>query len=247
MPGKLTIDIKGAGGCSISEGGSMANLITGGLSIALMSADSSAKAALKPMNMVSRELRKRDPDLELIERAGTYGGMKLDQAGDSLEKAREELKEAQEAARQEEKAEREARLEEKAAEREAQKAAEQAAGEQTMETTTVERVQSAGRDPNMQGTGDAGCVVPGRCDADMDKICVQLAQERSRMEVSLSGDFEAGGSAGKEYSAAVSGRTFSAGQKSPAAVPGVKALIVQKYRAAAFRDQVSRMRMDLKG
>ena len=38
MPGKLTIDIKGAGGCSISEGGSMANLITGGLSIALMSA-----------------------------------------------------------------------------------------------------------------------------------------------------------------------------------------------------------------
>ena len=114
-----------------------------------------------------------------------------------------------------------------------------------METTTVERVQSAGRDPNMQGTGDAGCVVPGRYDADMDKICVQLAQERSRMEVSLSGDFEAGGSAGKEYSAAVSGRTLSAGQKSPAAVPGVKALIVQKYRAAAFRDQVSRMRMDL--
>ena len=116
MPGKLTIDIKGAGGCSISEGGSMANLITGGLSIALMSADSSAKAALKPMNMVSRELHKRNPDLELIERAGTYGGMKLDQAEESLEKAREELKEAQEAARQEEKAEREARLEEKAAE-----------------------------------------------------------------------------------------------------------------------------------
>ena len=152
----------------------MANLITGGLSIALMSADSSAKAALKPMNMVSRELHKRNPDLELIERAGTYGGMKLDQAEESLEKAREELKEAQEAARQEEKAEREVRLEEKAAEkaaeREAQKAAEQAAGEQTMETTTVERVQSAGRDPNMQGTGDAGCVVPGRYDADMDKI-----------------------------------------------------------------------------
>ena len=99
LPGKLTIDIKGAGGCSISEGGSMANLITGGLSIALMSADSSAKAALKPMNMVSRELHKRNPDLELIERAGTYGGMKLDQAEESLEKAREELKEAQEAAR----------------------------------------------------------------------------------------------------------------------------------------------------
>lgn len=251
LPGKLTIDIKGAGGCSISEGGSMANLITGGLSIALMSADSSAKAALKPMNMVSRELHKRNPDLELIERAGTYGGMKLDQAEESLEKAREELKEAQEAARQEEKAEREIRLEEKAAEkaaeREAQKAAEQAARELAVETTAVERVQSAGGDPNMQGTGDAGCVVPGRYDADMDKICVQLAQERSRMEVSLSGDFEAGGSAGKEYSAAVSGRTLSAGQKSPAAVPGVKALIVQKYRAAAFRDQVSRMRMDLKG
>lgn len=247
LPGKLTIDIKGADGCSISEGGSMANLITSGLSIALMSADSSAKAALKPMNMVSRELHKRDPDLELIERAGTYGGMKLDQAGKSLEKAREELKEAQEAARQEEKAEREARLEEKTAERTAEKAAEQAAGEQTMETTAVERVQPAGRDPKMQGTGDAGSFVPGRYDADMDKICVQLAQERSLMEASMSGDFEAGGSAGKEYSAAASGRVLSTGQKSSAAVPGVKGLIVQKYRAAAFRDQVSRMRMDLKG
>ena len=56
------------------EDGNLANLITGGLSFALMSADSSAKAALKPMNMVSRELRKRDPDLELVERASMYGG-----------------------------------------------------------------------------------------------------------------------------------------------------------------------------
>lgn len=46
----------------------MTNLISGGLSYALLSADSSAKAALKPMNMVSRELRKQNPDLELIER-----------------------------------------------------------------------------------------------------------------------------------------------------------------------------------
>ena len=69
----------------------MANLITGGLSFALMSADSSAKAALKPMNMVSRELRKRDPDLELVERASMYGGNELDHAGEALARAREEL------------------------------------------------------------------------------------------------------------------------------------------------------------
>ena len=92
------------------EDGNLANLITGGLSFALMSADSSAKAALKPMNIVSRELRKRNPDLELVERASMYGGNELDHAGEALARAREELEESQKAAVQEKKAEMEASL-----------------------------------------------------------------------------------------------------------------------------------------
>ncbi len=73
----------------------MTNLISGGFSFALTSADSSAKAALKPMNMVSRELRKQNPDLELVERAGKYGGNELNKADESLDKAQEELMKAQ--------------------------------------------------------------------------------------------------------------------------------------------------------
>lgn len=105
----------------------MTNLISGGLSYALMSADSSAKAALKPMNMVSRELRKQNPDLELIERAGKYGGNELNKAEEALTKAQKELMESQEIAKQKEKAEMEEKLKEKAAEKkemESQKAIE---------------------------------------------------------------------------------------------------------------------------
>lgn len=201
----------------------MANIITGGLSMALMSADSSAKAAIKPMNMVSRELHKRDPDLELIERAGMYGGMKLDQAGQSLDKAQEELREAQKAASQEEKAEMENRLEEKAAEktaeRKAEKAAEreQAAGEMAGEMTTAERVRFADNHSKKQETGRSVGFVPDRCDQDIEEIHIQAVWERTSMELSLSGDFGAGVSAG------------------------------QKYSSDAFRDKVSRMRLDLRG
>lgn len=92
----------------------MANIISSGLSYALMSADSSARAATKPMNMVSRELRKQDPDLELIERAGKYGKDELNKADDALTKASEELKKSQEAARYQEKSEMEEQLKEKA-------------------------------------------------------------------------------------------------------------------------------------
>ena len=95
----------------------MTNLISGGLSYALMSADSSAKAALKPMNMVSRELAKQNPDFELVERAGNYGGKELERAEDALVKAQKELKESQKKAKQNEKAEMEARLKEKATEK----------------------------------------------------------------------------------------------------------------------------------
>ena len=90
----------------------MANIISSGLSYALMSADSSARAATKPMNMVSRELRKQDPDLELIERAGKYGKDELNKADDALTKASEELKKSQEAARHQEKSEMEEQLKE---------------------------------------------------------------------------------------------------------------------------------------
>ena len=95
----------------------MTNLLSGGFSYALMSADSSAKAALKPMNMVSRELRKQNPDLELVERAGKYGGNELNKADESLDKAQEELMKAQKIAKQEEKAEREEKLKEKVTEK----------------------------------------------------------------------------------------------------------------------------------
>ncbi|NBK94312.1 hypothetical protein D5278_20590 [bacterium 1XD21-13] len=95
----------------------MTNLISGGLSYALMSADCSAKAALKPMNMVSRELEKQNPDWELVERAGKYGRKELDQAEEALVKAQKELKESQKKAKQDEKAEMETRLKEKAAEK----------------------------------------------------------------------------------------------------------------------------------
>ena len=92
----------------------MTNIISSGLSYALMSADSSTRAATKPMNMVSRELRKQDPDLELIERAGKYGKDELNKADDALTKASEELKKSQEAARHQEKSETEEQLKEKA-------------------------------------------------------------------------------------------------------------------------------------
>ncbi len=111
----------------------MTNLISGGFSFALTSADSSAKAALKPMNMVSRELRKQNPDLELVERAGKYGGNELNKADESLDKAQEELMKAQKIAKQEEKAEREEKLKEKATEKKEKES-------QTIMEDTVERI-----------------------------------------------------------------------------------------------------------
>lgn len=111
----------------------MTSLISGGFSFALMSADSSAKAALKPMNMVSRELRKQNPDLELVERAGKYGGNELNKADESLDKAQEELMKAQKIAKQEEKAEKEEKLKEKATEKKEKES-------QTIMEDTVERI-----------------------------------------------------------------------------------------------------------
>ena len=199
------------------EDGNLANLITGGLSFALMSADSSAKAALKPMNMVSRELRKRDPDLELVERASMYGGNELDHAGEALARAREELEESQKAAVQEKKAEMEARLEEKTAEK------------------AAEREQAAGDNLRISGNGASDNAASGGHDQDREEISEKAAravQERVRMGLAAAED---------------SGAEASTGQKGAAAELGLKISARERYSAMAFRDQVSRMRMDLRG
>lgn len=195
----------------------MANLITGGLSFALMSADSSAKAALKPMNIVSRELRKRNPDLELVERASMYGGNELDHAGEALARAREELEESQKAAVQEKKAEMEARLEEKTAEK------------------AAEREQAAGDNLRISGNGASDNAASGGHDQDREEISEKAAravQERVRMGLAAAED---------------SGAEASTGQKGAAAELGLKISARERYSAMAFRDQVSRMRMDLRG
>lgn len=199
------------------EDGNLANLITGGLSFALMSADSSAKAALKPMNIVSRELRKRNPDLELVERASMYGGNELDHAGEALARAREELEESQKAAVQEKKAEMEARLEEKTAEK------------------AAEREQAAGDNLRISGNGASDNAASGGHDQDREEISEKAAravQERVRMGFAAAED---------------SGAEASTGQKGAAAELGLKISARERYSAMAFRDQVSRMRMDLRG
>jgi vacuolar-type H+-ATPase subunit H len=117
----------------------MTNLISGGLSYALMSADSSAKAALKPMNMVSRELKKQNPDLELIQRAGKYGGKELNKAEDALAKAQEELIESQKTAKQKEKTEIEEKLKENAEEKKEDKS------QKAIEEMAVETLHTSGK------------------------------------------------------------------------------------------------------
>lgn len=117
----------------------MVDLITSGLSRTLMFADSSAKAAAQPMNLVSREMKKTNPNMELIARAGQYGSAELGKADKSLKEAQEELKKAQKLAKEEKKAEDEARLEEKKAENAAEKAEseKQVASTQTVTDPTV--------------------------------------------------------------------------------------------------------------
>lgn len=130
----------------------MTNLLSSGLSTALLAADSSAKAALKPMNMVSRELKKSDPDLELVERAGKYGGNELNRAADALDQAQEELKEARWTARREEKEEAEARLKEKAEEKAAEKKAENVSDRENADNLEKTSAKNRGN----AGTQDSG-------------------------------------------------------------------------------------------
>lgn len=122
----------------------MTDLLSGGLSFALLSADSSAKAAQRPMNMVSRELKKTDPDLELVERAGKYGGGEIGRAGKALDLAQEELKEAQKKAGRQKKEEMEARLEEKSAQKAAQRQAQKAAEDENVRGQAQASSENAG-------------------------------------------------------------------------------------------------------
>lgn len=118
----------------------MVDLITSGLSRTLMLADSSAKAAAQPMNLVSREMKKSNPNMELIARAGQYGSAELGKADKSLKEAQEELKKAQKLAKEEKKAEDEARLEEKKAENAAEKAEKAEKTESEKQVTSTQTV-----------------------------------------------------------------------------------------------------------
>ncbi len=91
----------------------MSNLLSAGFTFALLSADSYSMTATKPMTMVSQELKKREPNSELVKRSMSYGSQELDKANKSANLASEELKKAQEEAAAKKKAEDAARLEEK--------------------------------------------------------------------------------------------------------------------------------------
>lgn len=95
----------------------MSNLITSGFTFALLSSDFHSKSAAQPMNMASKELKMKEPDRELIDRAMSYGTQELRVASDACDSAQEELKKAQEIARIEKKAEDTTKLEERQQER----------------------------------------------------------------------------------------------------------------------------------
>lgn len=89
----------------------MSNLLTSGVTTALLSADSYAKLSSKPMNMASRELKKVNPDMDFVNRTMSYGAKELNKADKANEKAQEELEEAQKVAKAEKKAEDKAKIE----------------------------------------------------------------------------------------------------------------------------------------
>lgn len=121
----------------------MVDLMSSGFSRALLAANSSAKAAAHPMNIVSREMQKSNPDMQVIQRAGKYGNAELNKAGKSLNDAQEELKKAQKIAKEEQKAEEKARLEEKKAEAATEKTEAQSQVNSTGAVTSPTPTQNA--------------------------------------------------------------------------------------------------------
>ncbi len=89
----------------------MSNLLTSGVTTALLSADSYAKLSSKPMNMASRELKKVNPNMDFVNRTMSYGAKELNKADKANEKAKEELEEAQRVVKAEKKAEDTAKIE----------------------------------------------------------------------------------------------------------------------------------------
>lgn len=120
--------------------------------------------------------KKSDPALELLERAGKYGGNELHQAADALDKAQEELKEVQSMARREEKEEAEARLKEKAAENAAERKAQNAANKEG--TGNLKKASANSGDHT--GTRATGSVADG-CNYDTVEISRDPFQTLERM------------------------------------------------------------------
>lgn len=89
----------------------MSNMMTSGLTFALLSADSHAKMSTKPINMASTELKMREPNMNLVNRTMSYGTKELSKSDKASDLAAKELERAKEIAKAEQKAEDEARIE----------------------------------------------------------------------------------------------------------------------------------------
>ncbi len=90
----------------------MSNLLSSGVTFALLSADTYSNVATKPMTMVSQELKKRNPDLELVNRAMSYGSQELNKAEKASELAQKEMEQSAKEAKAEKEHEDAVRLEE---------------------------------------------------------------------------------------------------------------------------------------
>ena len=97
------------------------------------------------------------------------------------------------------------------------------------------RSQAAGDNLRISGNGASDNAASGGHDQDREEISEKAAravQERVRMGLAAAED---------------SGAEASTGQKGAAAELGLKISARERYSAMTFRDQVSRMRMDLRG
>ena len=156
----------------------MSDLITSGVSFALISADSYSKFATKPMNMASRELAKANPNMEYVNRTMGYGTKQLGKAEKSVDEAQEELVKAQEIANAVEKAENEARLNEPKPDTPVEKVA------TAKEVSNAEMVAATDKvaDGTVVDTGDSSSTHPPKVDTieiSADAM-IQLANNQSQ-------------------------------------------------------------------
>lgn len=156
----------------------MSNLITSGVSFALISADSYSKLATKPMNMASRELAKANPDMGYVNRTMGYGVKELGKAEKLADETQEELVKAQEIANAEEKAENEARLNEPKPDTPVEKVA------TAKEVSNADKVAATHKDADetVVDTGDSSSTHPPKVDTieiSADAM-IQLANNQSQ-------------------------------------------------------------------